>query len=217
MADVTLDARPRKLFGKRCRYLRRAGITPANLYGAGIDSVAVQVDSKAVAEVVRTTSRNVPVQVAIRGEKQPRTAFIWGIQRHPLSDSIVHVDLYHVDVTHRMRATVPLVFVNIDPGLAKLDRRVVHMLGSVEVECLPLDLPTEFRVDCSGLQYLDDELKVGVLAAGAAVEVLADPEAVVARVTLVAQPTEAEAGELAGEGVAAPAKAEPEAADEEPG
>ena len=83
MAITTLTASPRALFGKRSRYLRRAGITPANLYGAGIDSTALQVDSKTLVRTIVHTTRNTPVSLQIEGEADPRTIFIWSVQRDP--------------------------------------------------------------------------------------------------------------------------------------
>lgn len=193
--DLTkLEARPRKIFGKKCRYLRRSGITPANLYGAGFESVAVQVDSKELSLLLSTTSRNTPVQLSILGESEPRPAFIWGTQRDPLSGNVLHVDLYHVDVSRRMRAQVPLALENVSPDLEKFDRRLTQLQASIEVETLPLDLPASISVDCSSLTELDDEIKVIQLQISGKVDLLTEPDAVVARVTAIRVIAESEPG-----------------------
>ena len=195
MDVITLEARPRRIFGKQCRYLRRGGITPANLYGAGMRSLAIQVDSRELRHILATTSRNTPVQIAIMGEEGPRTAFIWRAQRHPLSGDVLHIDLYHVEATHRMRTEVPLVLTGVDPDLEKFGKRVLQYLHAVTVETLPLDLPTEITVDCSGLTEIDEEVKVSDLAISDKLTLLTAPEDVIAKVATITMLAEAEGAE----------------------
>ena len=210
MDVTTLEARPRRIFGKQCRYLRRGGITPANLYGAGMQSLAIQVDSRELSHILSTTSRNTPVQIAIMGEEGPRTAFIWRTQRHPLTGDVQHVDLYHVEATHRMRAEVPLLLTGVDPDLEKFDKRVLQYLQAVTVETLPLDLPTEIPVDCSGLTAVDEEVKVSDLAISDKLTLLTDLEVVIAKVGVITILAEPEVVEEGAEG-AAGEQAQPEA------
>ena len=182
MAITTLTASPRVLFGKRSRYLRRAGITPANLYGAGIDSTALQVDTKDLVRTIVHTTRNTPVSLQIEGEADPRTVFIWSVQRDPLTENVVHVDFFHVEATRTMRATVPIYLDNVDPELDKFSKRVNQLLSEVEVETLPMDLPEEIRLDGAPLQELDDEIKVSAIELGDRVTILTDPDLIVAKV-----------------------------------
>ena len=209
MDVVSLESRPRALLGKKCRYLRRSGITPANLYGAGVESIAIQIDSRALQQVMATTSRNTPVQISILGEAEPRTAFIWKTQRDPITDQVLHIDLYHVEATRRMRADVPLVLVGVDPDLEKLDKRVTQFINSVSVETLPLDLPTSFEVDCSALNEIDDEVRLASVAISDKVTLLTDPEGVIARVTVITVLAEPEPEEEEGEAAAPGEEAAP--------
>ncbi len=209
MDVVSLESRPRALLGKKCRYLRRSGITPANLYGAGVESIAIQIDSRALQQVMATTSRNTPVQISILGEAEPRTAFIWKTQRDPITDQVLHIDLYHVEATRRMRADVPLVLVGVDPDLEKLDKRVTQFINSVSVETLPLDLPTSFEVDCSALNEIDDEVRLASVAISDKVTLLTDPEGVIARVTGITVLAEPEPEEEEGEAAAPGEEAAP--------
>ncbi len=182
MATITLTASPRAILGKRSRYLRRAGITPANLYGAGIDSTALQVDTRHLIDTIVQTTRNTPVSLQIDGEAEARTVFLWRVQRDPLTEDVLHVDLFHVEATRTMRATVPIYLDNVDPDLEKFSKRVNQLLNEVEVETLPMDLPEEIRLDGAQLQELDDEIKVEAIDLGDKVTVLTDPELIVAKV-----------------------------------
>jgi large subunit ribosomal protein L25 len=192
MAQLTLDVRPRALGGKKSRYLRRAGIVPANLYGAGLASASLQVDAKALIKAVATTSRNTLVTLKVHGETAPRTAFLWGIQRDPMTEDIVHVDFYHVDPTRKMRGRVPLTVKNVDPNLAKNELRVAIMIPALDVECLPGDLPVSITIDCTDLHKLGDDVKAAALPIPSGVTMLTKPTQSVAKVAVVQKVKEIE-------------------------
>ena len=209
MATINLAASPRALFGKKARFLRRAGITPANLYGAGVESTALQVETKALLRTIVATTRNTLVELTGDGEADSRTVFIWRVQRDPLTEEILHIDLFHVEATRTMRATVPVRLQNIDPELDKFSKRVNQFLNEVEVETLPADLPEEILLDVSALQELDDDIAVGAITISDKVTILTDPELVIAKVGEIVDIVEEEpeealegAGEGEGEGEA---------------
>ena len=208
MAITTLTASPRALFGKRSRYLRRAGITPANLYGAGIDSTALQVDTKTLVRTIVHTTRNTPVSLQIEGEADPRTIFIWSVQRDPLTEDVVHVDFFHVEATRTMRATVPIYLDNVDPELDKFGKRVNQLLSEVEVETLPMYLPEEIRLDGATLREIDDEITVAAIDFGGSVTILTDPDLLVAKVFELVERAEEEDEGAAAEGEAGAAEGE---------
>lgn len=220
MSATTLEVRPRRITGKKCRYLRRAGITPANIYGAGMESLPVQVDAKTIVHIIATTARNTPVQITILGEKEPRLAFLWDIQRDPVSESVLHVDFYHVESTRLMRANVPLAMDNLSPDLEKLGLRVNMLVDRIEVECLPLDLPTALRVDAANLKEVGDEAKVSDIKVTDKVKLLADPATVVAKLAPIVElkeeeaVVEEEAAPVEAEVVAEKEKAEAEATED---
>ncbi|MSQ25067.1 MAG: 50S ribosomal protein L25 [Dehalococcoidia bacterium] len=182
MSPVSIEVRRRAITGKHNRFLRRAGITPANLYGAGIESLSLQVETKALLKTLAATSRNTPIELRVVGDSSPKTAFIWKIQRDPVSEQVVHADFYHVDPSRKMRAFVPVILENISSTLEKLDFRVVLILERIEVESLPADLPAEFHLDASSLLHLDDALRVSDLPVIEKVTLHAEPNAYVARV-----------------------------------
>lgn len=187
---ATLEAKPRALSGKQCRFLRRAGITPANLYGAAMESVPLQVDTKTLVGTIVHTSRNAPIDLQVAGQTQPMMAFIWRVQRHPLTEEIMHVDFYHVEASRRMRAEVPVILDGVNQGLAKLDRRLPQFLLTVTVETLPADLPTELHADASKLLELGDSIRVKDLVVSDKVTIMTPAENVVARVMAIVEVVE---------------------------
>ena len=206
MAQLTLDVRARALTGKKSRYLRRAGFVPANLYGAGMVSSSLQVDAKSLVKAVATTSRNSLVSLKVHGESVERSAFIWNIQRDPLTEEIVHVDFYHVDPARKMRGHVPLTVKNVDPNLAKNELRVAIMIPALEVECLPADLPVSITIDCTDLHKLGDDVKASALPVPERVTMLTKPSQAVAKVAFVQKVKEIEEAPVAAAEGAAPAE-----------
>lgn len=196
MATIALSASPRAVFGKKSRFLRRAGITPANLYGADIESTPLQLDTKSLLKTIVHITRNTPVELHVEGEPKARTVFIWGAQRNPLTEEILHIDLFHVEATRTMRARVPILLDNVDPELEKFSKRVNQFINDVEVETLPLDLPEEFRVDVSSLRELDDDIRVAAIASGDKVTLLTAPDLVIAKVTEIVEHIEEPEGDL---------------------
>ena len=206
MDSVDIEAQPRQVLGKKVKELRRQGLVPANMYGRGSDSVALQLPEKLVAQRVARASRSTLFSLTLNGDKG-ETVLVKEVQRHPTSGRVLHVDFYRVAMTERLKASVPLHFVGDAPAVKQFDGSMLHNLTAVEVESLPGDLPAGIEVDVSGLETLDDAIHVSDLQVAAAVTVLTPADELVAKVLppTVIEEDEVEAAE------AAEAAGEPEA------
>ncbi|MDO8750964.1 MAG: 50S ribosomal protein L25 [Dehalococcoidia bacterium] len=182
MDSLTLQAEPRAVTGKQVTALRRQGITPIHLYGKGVPSTALQASSSVLQRVVARGGRNVPVSLAIAGSTETHLAFIREIQRHPLTEAILHVDFYQVSLAELMRAQVPVYLIGEAPATRTLSGTLFPALRFIEVECLPLDLPQYVEVDVSGLIDFEQAIYVSSIKLGDAVTVLTDPSELIARV-----------------------------------
>ena len=112
---------------------------------------------------------------------QTRTVLVREIQQHPTRGDLVHIDFMEVDMKSKLRATAELVTVGTAaPEAAGLGVATL-MLREVEIECLPEDLVSELEVDLSTIRTADDVVHVGDIAAPKGVEILTDPELLVAR------------------------------------
>jgi large subunit ribosomal protein L25 len=100
----------------------------------------------------------------------------------PVSGRLLHVDLLRVAMDVRMKVKVP-VHTFGDPSGVKVQGGVFEVVArEVEVECLPADIPTEFKVDVSNLA-LNQSLRAGELPIDKTkIKLLTDPNAVVAHV-----------------------------------
>ena len=182
MDSLTLQAEPRAVTGKQVTALRRQGITPIHLYGKGVPSAPLQASTSVLQRVVTRAGRNVPVSVAIAGSTETHLAFIREIQRHPLTEAILHVDFYQVSLAEVMRAQVPVYLIGEAPATRTLSGTLFPALRFIEVECLPLDLPQYVEVDVSGLETFEQAIYVSSIKLGDAVTILTDPSELIARV-----------------------------------
>ena len=204
---VVVEAAPRAERGKNeARRLRASGRVPAVLYGGKGEAITLSVNTKQVNSILRSQSgHNTLFQVDLNGKHEPAILKDW--LNDPVSGNLLHVDLLRVAMDVRMRVQVP-VHTFGDPAGVKVQGGVFEVVTrEVEIECLPGDIPSEFRADVSGLM-LNDALRARDLQLDASkLKLLTDPEQVLAHVVALKveeeKPVEAVAADAA-------APAEPE-------
>ncbi len=200
---IELAVTPRSILGKKVKELRQQGITPANIYGHGIPSQAVQVPTPDLVRSIRVAGLNTMLQLHVEGEKKPRPVFFRTVQRNPITDEVLHIDFYQVSLKEKIRLEVPLVIVGEAPAVSVHGGILLQSVNVVTMEGLPGDLPPHIEVDVSGLTEIDDAVHLKDLEVSPDVTLLVDPELVVAKVAaprLVEEEEEAEVPEEEVEG-----------------
>jgi large subunit ribosomal protein L25 len=183
MADkIVVAGAPRATRGKNeNRRLRLTGNVPAVLYGGKGEAIAVSVNTKQVTAILRSASgHNTLFQVDLGGKHEPAIVKDWLVD--PVTGNLLHVDLLRIAMDVRMKVKVP-VHTFGDPSGVKVQGGVFEVVTrEVEVECLPADIPTEFRVDVSGLA-LNAALRAADLPLDKAkIKLITEPERVLAHV-----------------------------------
>jgi large subunit ribosomal protein L25 len=212
---ATLQAAPRTVLGKKVSSLRREGILPANVYGRGVPSLAVQLDNREFQRTVRAAGVRSMFELAVQGVPQPRYVLVRGLDRAGGTGDPIHVDFYQVDLRRPIQTNVPVRLAGESPAVHDLAGTLLQMVDIVSVQCLPLAIPESLDVDVSRLVNFEITLTVGDLIAPEGVEIMTDPSVPVATVTPPRLRLEAEEGEE-GEGLPGEAAAEEEAASAEP-
>ena len=202
--DITLTAVARDTRGKNeARRLRVSGFTPAVLYGAGKDSLALAVSPKEVRKILRT-GHNTIFDLAIQdGESSPVMLVAW--QNDPVKESLLHVDLKRIDLSKRIVVKVPVHTVGEAKGVKLQGGLFEIVTREVEIECLPTDIPEEFTLDVSELM-IGQNLRTSDIQLPEGVKLLSAADQVIAHVVSV----KAEAEPAAADAVAPAAAAEPE-------
>jgi large subunit ribosomal protein L25 len=204
---VVVEAAPRAERGKNeARRLRASGRVPAVLYGGKGDAITLSVNTKQVNAILRSQSgHNTLFQVDLNGKHEPAILKDW--LNDPVSGNLLHVDLLRVAMDVRMRVKVP-VHTFGDPAGVKVQGGVFEVVTrEVEIECLPGDIPSEFRADVSGLM-LNDALRARDLQLDSTkLKLLTDPEQVLAHVVTL-KVEEEKPAEVAATEAATPAEPE---------
>ena len=204
---ATLQAEQRTVMGKKVKNLRREGITPLHLYGAGQPSDALQAGTADLRRVLLRVGTSQPVFVHVGADRH--LAFVQDIQFHPVRREVLHVDLLRVNVAETVQVEVPVFLEGDAPAARMLGGNLLQVLSTVLVECLPLEVPQSLNADVSGIDDFEKAVRVGDLTVPDGVTVVTPPEQVVVHAQAPVAPADEE------EAAAAPA-AEAEGAQETP-
>lgn len=190
--QVSLKATRRAALGRNAvKKVKAAEAVPAILYGGGTDPQPLQIERRAIDTLLsHAVGENILVNLEIEegGAAAGRLALINEVQHHPVNRSILHVDFKAVSVNEALVAEVVIEPVGEAPGVKTGGGLLEQSLRSVEVECLPKDLPEIIEVDVSGLE-LGHALHVRDLPQLPGVKYTADPELTV---FLVSEPKTAD-------------------------
>ncbi|MGB2626416.1 MAG: 50S ribosomal protein L25 [Candidatus Acidiferrum sp.] len=182
MAQIIVEGAPRDTRGKNeARRLRVGGRVPATLYGGKGEAISLAVNTKQVTAILRSeTGHNTLFQVDLGGKHEPAIVKDWQVD--PVSGRLLHVDLLRIAMDVRMKVKVPIHTFG-EPAGVKVDGGVYEVVTrEVEIECLPADIPTEFKVDISGLR-LNQNLRASDLPLDPKkMKLLTDPERVLSHV-----------------------------------
>ncbi|MBZ5539587.1 MAG: 50S ribosomal protein L25 [Acidobacteriia bacterium] len=207
MAQIIVEGTPRASRGKNeAKRLRLTGQVPAVLYGGKGGAVPLAVNTKQLLAIFRSESgHNTLFQVSYEGQQQPAILKDWLVD--PLSGNLLHVDLLRVAMDVRMRVRVPVHTFGEPAGVKQQGGIFETVTREVEIECLPADIPTEFRMDVSEL-LLGKQLRASEIPLDAAkMKLLTEPERIIAHVVALRVEEEKPAEAVAAE---AAAPAEPE-------
>ena len=197
---VEIELNPRELMGKKAGRLRRAGIVPVHLYGPGMEPRALQCNASPLMRVRPPAGAATPIHITIQGEPGNHLAFAREIQWDPKRDDLLHVDLLAADVSRPVTAQVPIVLIGESAGARTVSGTVMHQLRTVDIQALPLEMPSEIELDISVMEEPDSVIRVSDLLIPENATLLSDVEELVVRIELPRVEVEVEVEEGLEEG-----------------
>lgn len=170
---LSLQARPRDVFGKKLNAVRKTGLIPGILYGKQVgEPIPVLVGKLDFSKVFKQAGESTLINLEIQDkDKKEFPVLIFDVQRNPLSLDTTHIDFYQLPLDEKIKVTVPLVFTGVAPAVA-LGGTFVRHIQEVEVSAMPLKLPREIEVDISGLQTFENSIRMQDLALPEGVEIV---------------------------------------------
>jgi len=182
---LTLQATHRNVLGKKTRFLRRQGITPAHLFGHNLKSLALQCDTAQLQRIITQAGMTRFISLDIGNDKHPRSVFIREIQRDAVTKQLLHVDFYQVRKGEKIAVDVPIVLVGEAPALKEKGRILTHGVTSLSIECLPGSVPSQVEVDLSPLEEVGQAIHVKDIVLSSDITVNTDPDQLVVKVSEV--------------------------------
>jgi large subunit ribosomal protein L25 len=225
VAENALNVESRQDAGKGvARKLRAAGRIPGVCYGKGEPTVSISLDPVALRRLLEKSEAgmNTLINLAVEGGGafDGKMVLVRELQKDPVEGSYLHADFVAVDVQQKIEVSVPIRITGRAPGV-ELGGILDQALREIDLECLPLAIPSEILVDVGELD-VGQSLHVSDIALPEGVELRSDPglsvvSVVAPKVEEVVEEAEAEVeGEVEGEEAAAEDK-DKEAAAEAPG
>jgi large subunit ribosomal protein L25 len=197
--SVMLEATRREDKGKNAsRRLRAQGLIPVTIYGGGKDAASSVIVKREFAALLRNYGRNKVFTLQFDGTTTP--VKIAALQLDPIKGSLIHADLMRISLTEKTTFELPIKTVGEAEGVKTFEGILDLVTKTLEVRCLPTDLPEAIEVDVTSLG-IGDHLYVKDLQISDKIEILAEPDKVV--VTVIAPRIEEEAVPAA-EGAAEP-------------
>lgn len=181
---LNLSAKIRQETGRKNNAVREKKMIPAVLYGHKIKNLNLIVDEDEFKKIYQQSGESTLIKLNLneKENKKDRVVLIYGIQKNPVNDRIIHIDFYQVKMDQKISVEVPLVFVGQSDAVERDKGVLIKNIQVVEVEALPQNLPSEIEVDISVLKTFDDNIYIKDLKIPENAEIKNNPEDSVASV-----------------------------------
>lgn len=146
---------------KKNKQLRREGLVPANMYQAGKESLALEINNISFLKLIRNLSDNALVYLQVEGEKGEYPVLIDDLQYDVYGKNLLHVVFRKVNLAEKITAYIPVELVgelDVENGV------LVLVKDSIEVEALPTNLPEKFEVDQGKFTAVGDQFTMAELS-----------------------------------------------------
>ena len=189
---TVLKAQARSARGKNVnRRLRTTGKIPAVVYGPGRQPVAISIDPDDVMNLLHSEAgRNTIVGMSVDGAEQ-NNAMLKDYQLDPVQGNLIHADFLEIAMDRILQLEVSIDLVGEAEGVKIGGGIMDFVTRSIEVECMPSDIPESIKVDVSALN-INDYIRVKNLQTDSKVKVLSEPEVVIVTVVPPAKEEEPE-------------------------
>ena len=154
------------------RRMRSDGLLPGIIYGSDKESSIVEMNLNQVEKILKNhSSDSVLIEVDLEDEGSVRV-LLKEVQYHPVTSSILHVDLQRVVAGKPIQVDVAIEL-NGEPEGVKSGGIIDHKIHSLSVECLPKDMIESIPVDITNLE-IGDSLTVSDIIVTSKIKILSD-------------------------------------------
>lgn len=178
--NKSLQIAKRTIEGKKVKTLRTQGITPIHLYGSGFESLSMQADFKDLINVLNENGFSIPI--TLNDGENDILVFARSVQRHPLTEEILHVDFQVVSKDDEVEIEVPINLSGESPAVKNFGGILIKLLETIKISSKVDKVPESIELDISVLESLEQSLLVSEINVPEGVEIITDETFAIARV-----------------------------------
>ena len=156
-SGLKLEAKTRALGRQSLKQLRAAGFVPAVVYGPQTDNLPLQIKKSEALKIYEQAGESSLITLDIDGQDE-RQVIIKDISQSGVTNQLLHIDFFQVNMAEKLTTEVDLDFVGEAPAVKQLGGVVVKNFDAIEIECLPKDLVSHLDVDLSNLTDLGSHI-----------------------------------------------------------
>ena len=182
MADFTIEAEPRHVTGKKVKTVRKSGYVPVSVYGPKTSPESLKIPYRALEIILRDAGGTNVIDLKVNGGKTHKV-LARDVQRDVLKGTIMHVDFFALDMDAKIRADIPIHLMGTSPAVASREGILLTGTNTITIETLPDRLLNQIEIDLSQLKQVNDAITVADLDLGEGVEIINEPEEMIARVS----------------------------------
>ena len=180
LQNLTLDERI--INGKNVKKLRRNGLIPANIFGLNSESESLQIESSVLSEILKSVKKSTPILIQKKGDTNSVVCFIEEIQRHPITDEILHVSFKKVDTKKPIKLSFFTSIIGESPAVKNLGGILLQPLTYLSIRTLPLEVPSSIVIDISNLEEIGNTIAVKDISEEYNCEFLDEPSSAIVRI-----------------------------------
>ena len=178
--EAILQIQKRTTEGKKVKTLRNQGITPIHLYGSEFESASMQVKMSELIDILNLAGFSSPI--TLNDGKNDIIAFAREVQRHPLTEQILHVDFQIVGKDDQVEVEVPINLIGESPAVKNLGGVLIKLMETIRVSSKVDSVPKSLELDISVIESLEQSILVGEIEIAEGVQIVSDETFAVARV-----------------------------------
>jgi len=133
-------------------------------------------------KLFKEVGENTLINLEVEADKK-YSVLIHNIKKDPLTDNPIHVDFYQPALDKKIEGEIPVILEGEAPAVKNLGGTLIKNISEIKVRALPQNLPKEFKFNIiDRLKTFEDRVLVKDLKTPQDVEVLEEPDAIVAQV-----------------------------------
>lgn len=168
---MVLKAQSREVVGKKVKNLRAQNMVPASVYGPKQQSLNLALPKLDFIKLYKEIGYSNLFELEMPDGKK-FNALLKEVQFDYLGNEVIHVSIYKVDMEQKIVTNVPLTFTGVSLAIKNNLGLLVTPVSTVEITCLPGNIPSELVVDISNLDNVGDNIFLKDLDLGEGVELV---------------------------------------------